>query len=126
MDLDTPVLRRYVEDKDIQFRKKLKTISLPRGFSNQDLDSPDACTRLIERSSSYAKPLMVIYLFDHGRITSQQALDQLRWIYSRDSVAMKHTNMRMAVTYVGYREFMDRKSGSHTSAINGVMENKKG
>lgn len=126
VDLDTPVLRRYVEDKGIQFRKKLKTISLPRGFSDRDLDSPDACARLIEGSSSYAKPLMVIYLFDHGRITSQQALDQLGRIYSHDSVAMKHTNMRMAVTYVGYKEFMDRESGSHTIASDRVVEIKKG
>lgn len=87
-------------------------IGLPQGKSDLDLNSPEACTQLIEESSSYAKPLMVVYLLCNGKITEEQAIGKLANIYSSDPVAMGHTNMRMAVTYVGYRRFMERRSGT--------------
>lgn len=107
--LDIPGLKKYTEAKGEQLEKKLTTIVLPRGKSEVDLDSPEACARLIDESSSYAKPLMIAYLLRHGKLTEEEAIEQLANIYTTDAAAMEHTNMKMATTYVGYKKFIERQ-----------------
>ncbi len=106
--LDIPGLKRYIEAKGEQIKKKLSTISLPHGESSSNLDSPETCEHLVDKSSSYAKPLMVAYLLGHNNITEEQAVEQLAKIYTNDPIAREHTNMKMAVTYIGYRKFVER------------------
>ncbi len=108
--LDIPGLKKYTEAKGKQLEKKLAKITLPHGKSDLNLNSPETCTHLIDESSSYAKPLMVAYLLCHKNITEEQAIEQLAKIYTKDSIAMEHTNMKMAVTYVGYKKFIEKQS----------------
>ena len=120
--LTVPGLKRYTEAKGEQLEKRLTKITLPHGKNISNLDSPEDYKCLIDESSSYARPLTVTYLLCHGKISEEQAIEQLAKICTSDPSAIEQSNMKMAVTYVGYRKFMERQSTNHRLIGNKVEQ----
>lgn len=104
---DSAFMREFIEKKDEQFGKKIGTIKLPHDCPVESLDCLESMRKLIDDSRSYAKPLMVTYLLSHDMIGEEQALQWLASIYRDDPKARNDTNMRFAVTYVGYRRYVE-------------------
>lgn len=106
-------IRDFIEMKRSQFDNKVSGIKLPHGCSEECLQSVESMKELIEGSMPYAKPLMVMYLFDRNMISEEQALQWLASIYESCAEIRGHTNMKCAVAYIGFRRFIENWKVEH-------------
>ncbi len=106
-----PYLTEYISSKEEQFDKKIKAIKPPQDFTIDSSCSLEDMRRLVDESKSYAKPLMVTYLLSHDKISEEQAIEWLASVYESDAEARIHTNMKCAVTYMGFRDFIEKYKG---------------
>lgn len=103
----------FIKMKKGQFENKISRIKLPHGYSEDSFCTIDDMQKMIGGSMPYAKPLMVMYLFSHDLISEEQALQWLASVYEGCAEIRGHTNMKCAVTYIGYRSFIEKWEVEH-------------
>lgn len=106
-----PYLTEYIARKEEQFDKKIEAIKPPHDFPIDSSCSLEDMRKLVDESRSYAKPLMVTYLLSHDMISGKQATEWLASVYESDAEVRGHTNLKCAVTYVGFRNFIEKYKG---------------
>lgn len=101
---DNTYIRRFTKDKETQFRKKIQSIRLPKTLQNK-LDGLDDAIRSIDSSKEYLWPRIMMLMFDDGKLSEEQAIYCLRYIYGRGENARNTPDMKCAVAYIGFKRY---------------------
>lgn len=109
--INSQYARKFITEKARQYRGKIQSIRIPKTITDLGSFELDDCIAVIGECKEYLKPLVVMHLLSRNEISEELAIELLRYIYD-NAVNPLSSNMRCAVSYVGFKKFMENGRGS--------------
>ena len=103
--LKSPFVSKFVSQKREQFKRKIKSIHMPKAYYIDNVKGDDCARALIDESKDYLKPLIVMYMYHVDELSESQAKECLRHIIDTciEKNSMYRVNLRCAVSYLGFK-----------------------